>query len=282
MKWHIIGSNSYIAKRLLRRLGSSDTVVCYSRHPVSGEKLLDLTGFTKDSFVDLEPGDMVIVFAAISSPDECHKNYDASYYVNVVGTGALIEDSLACGARVLFLSSDAVIGSTKEEKDESMPVYPIGEYGQMKYFIEQQFSYHKNFKVFRLSYVLSKEDKFIKFLWKSAQQNMIPDVYDALFRNVVYLEDVIDAIVQLEKTFDSWDNSIFHICGPALLSRKNLAELYQHEVDPQLQFTVSIPPPSFFEARPNYIACKSLYLSQLLKRKPCKISDALKLEFQKV
>lgn len=282
MKWHIIGSSSYIAKRLLRRFGSCDAVVRYARHPVSDETLLDLSHFTAESFVDLASEDMVVIFAAISSPDECHKNYDASYQINVAGTSALIEAALAGGARVLFLSSDAVIGSTQEAKDESMPVHPIGEYGQMKYVVEQKFASHKNFKAFRLSYVLSKEDKFIRFLQSSAEQNAIPDVYDALYRNVVYLEDVIDAIMQLEKTFDSWDNSIFHLCGPELLSRKNLAEIYQREVDPKLQFTVSVPSPSFFEARPNYIACKSLYLSQLLQRQPHKISDALKLEFQKV
>lgn len=282
MKWHIIGSNSYIAKRLLRRFGSFDTVVRYTRHPVSDEVLLDLSNFTKESFVDLAPEDMVVVFAAISSPDECHKNYEASYRINVAGTSALIEAALAREARVLFLSSDAVIGSTQEAKDESMPVHPIGEYGQMKHVIEQKFASHKNFKAFRLSYVLSKEDKFIKFLSKSAEQDAIPDVYDALYRNVVYLEDVIDAIPRLEKTFGNWENSIFHLCGPELLSRKNLAEIYQREVEPKLQFTVSIPSPSFFEARPNYIACKSLYLSHLLQRNPCKISDALKLEFKKV
>lgn len=282
MKIHVIGSTSYIAKRLLRRLDHRNDVICYARHGGPGVISLDLTDLNKSVFSQIDRGDFVVLLAAVSSPDECHIHYEASYQINVTGTKQFVEECLLRGARVLFFSSDVVVGACDVAHDETMPVNPIGEYGQMKYAIEQAFSSHPNFKAFRLSYVLSKEDKFIKFLQKSSQNNEVPDVFDALYRNVVYLEDLIDGIIALEKTFTQWDTPIFHICGPELLSRKDLAQIYQQVVDPKLHFSVSVPGAAFFEARPNTIAIKSRYFSQLLQREPTKIAKALALEFKKV
>ena len=281
MKFHVIGSNGYIARRLLQRLKIDNSVVSYSRRSCPNTVPLDLTSLKEADYSQIDPGDFVVLLAAISSPDECHKHYDSSYRINVIGTAQFIEESLRRGARVLFFSSDVVVGACEEGRNENMPVHPIGEYAQMKYLIEQRFISHANFKVFRLSYVLSREDKFMAFLQKCSQENITPDVYDALFRNVVYLEDIIDAITSLEKTFSQWSNPIFHVCGPELLSRKDLACLYQAIVDPSLRFTVSIPDRSFFEARPNIIATQSLYFAKLLQRDPTKVSDALKKEFKK-
>lgn len=282
MKFHVVGSNGYIARRLLQRLNPDYTVVSYSRHRCPNTIFLDLANPGDANLSQIRPDDFVVFLAAISSPDECHNHYDYSYQINVTGTAQFIEESLCRGARVLFFSSDVVVGACRASRDESMPVHPIGEYAQMKHLIEQRFLTHASFKVFRLSYVLSREDKFMAFLQKCSRENIVPDVYDALFRNVVYLEDVIDAIIALEKTFSQWKTPIFHICGLELLSRKDLAHIYQAIVDPSLRFTVSIPDSGFFDARPNIIATKSLYFSKLLQRDPTKVSDALKQEFMKV
>lgn len=282
MKYHVVGSNGYIAKRLLQRLQTVQNVVSYSRHSGPDGISLDLANLKDTDFDQIEQGDYVVFLAAISSPDECQNHYEASYQVNVTGTKRFIAESLSRGARVLFFSSDVVVGACEEKRDESMPVNPVGEYGKMKYIIEQEFSSDTNFKVFRLSYVLSREDKFIKFLCKCTQENSIPDVYDALYRNVVYLEDVVDAIIALEKTFSEWSTPLFHISGPELLSRKDLAQIYQQVVDPSLKFTVSIPDSRFFDARPNTIAMTSLFFAKLLQREPTQVSRALQLEFKKV
>lgn len=280
MNWHIVGSNGYIAKRLLER--KQNNLICYSRQENKNSRKFNLARPCDEDFELIKPNDFVVLLAAVSSPDECHKNYEQSYQVNVTGTAKFIDICLKKGAKVLFFSSDAVIGDTKFAKDETMTVNPVGEYGQMKYEIEQRFSGNHNFKVFRLSYVLSNKDKFIGYLQQCRQNNSIPNVFDALYRNVIYIEDVIDAIFALEKTFDTWSNNIFHLCGNELLSRKNLAELYKSAVDSDLEFIVSIPKQEFFDARPNVICSKSLYLEKLLGREPTSIAQALKLEFKKV
>ena len=48
MNWHVIGSNGYVAQRLLRKIPTEETVYCYSRS--GGEQVIpfDLTTFSEN------------------------------------------------------------------------------------------------------------------------------------------------------------------------------------------------------------------------------------------
>lgn len=279
MMWHIIGKNSYIAQRLLRRMEGKRDILCYARHSDANSAALDLAAPRPEDVQYIKPGDYVVLFAAVSSPDECEKHYESSYAVNVTGTQLLIERCIAQGANVLFFSSDVVVGATEEAADEHAAVHPVGKYGTMKRTIEEMFCGVPQFKTFRLSYVFSKQDKFFKYLQSCRESGQPADVFDALYRNVIYVEDVIDGIVALSESFMSWHTSVFHACGKELLSRKDLAELYRREVDPDFRFTVSVPNQTFFTARPNVIETKSRYFHDLMGRNPTRICTALHQEF---
>ena len=142
--------------------------------------------------------------------------------------------------------------------DETYVGTPIGKYGEMKREIEQRFYGNPHFKVFRLSYVYSRQDKFSRYLDDCAGKGVCAEVFDALYRSVIYLEDIFEAIFRLSETFGEWENTIFNLSGPELLSRKDLAVLYVQNVAPSLRFVPIIPPEDFFRARPNIIATKSL------------------------
>lgn len=278
--WHIIGSHGYIASRLLSRPKPQGiNILCYSREGSPDTAPFDLENLCSDNFKYINEGDFVIFFAAVSSPDFCNNNYETAYKINVIGTKDFIAKCVSLKANVLFFSSDVVIGPTNQPADETVKVNPFGSYGQMKYIIEQSFAYEKRVKVFRLSYVLSRNDKFMKYLEKCSQQGDVADVFSALYRNVVYIEDVIDAIYALADSFDQWENNVFHICGSELLSRIDLAEIFRARIDTSLQIITRVPDKSFFEARPNTIETSSLYLRKLLNRKPIKISEAIQTEF---
>jgi dTDP-4-dehydrorhamnose reductase len=152
----------------------------------------------------------------------------------------------------------------------------------MKYAIESQFFGNSYVKFFRLSYVFSNTDKFMNYLVSCAEKGECAKVFDALYRNVIYVDDIIDAVFKLRDSFSSWNNQLFNLSGNELLSRKNLAELYKSEVDPSLQYTIMMPDAEFFTARPNIIETKSLYLEALLGRKPMSIREAMRKEFRKV
>lgn len=280
MIWHIIGSTGFVGRNLLKRVPPELRLLRYARRPKDGELPLELTALEKESLSAVQPGDFVVLLAAVSSPDACRDRYDEVYASNVTGTKALVSECLRRDARVLFFSSDVVVGATDCPHDETMPVSPVGNYGAMKREVEQAFAGEPRFKVFRLSYVFSREDKFMRYLRACAETGETADVFQALYRNVVYLGDVLDAVFALGRTFDRWDNQIFHLSGPELLCRADMAARYQAAVAPALRYTTSIPDPRFFEARPNTIETASRYLSRLLRREPTPLADAMAEEFQ--
>jgi len=281
MKTHLVGSSGYIASKILSRF-TPEPVLCYSPDRLDGEIYLDLT--KPDTFKPslIEEGDYIIFLSAISSPDVCDKQYELAYSINVTGTGRFIEMASERGANVLFFSSDIVNGSTESAHNELDPANPFGKYAEMKYAIERQFFGNSYVKFFRLSYVFSNTDKFMNYLVSCSKKGECAKVFDALYRNVIYVDDIIDAVFKLRDNFSSWNNQLFNLSGNELLSRKNLAELYKSEVDPSLQYTIMMPDAEFFTARPNIIETKSLYLEALLGRKPMSIREAMRKEFRKV
>ncbi len=281
MKWHIIGGTSYIAQRLIPRLEGFQ-YACYGRKKTGDQLYLDLTSVDPVVFDNISEGDFVVFFAAVSSPDICQNQLEFAYNLNVVCTESFIKNCIRKGARVLFFSSDTVIGKTSSVADEDSEPAPVGNYAKMKRRVELDLKSEKNLKVFRLSYVFSCRDKFTRYLIECDKTGEVAEVYDALYRNVVYIEDLIDAIIALSKSFDKWDNQIFHICGDELLSRKDLAETFCREFDNSLRYITSIPDDSFFEARPNVIEIKSKFFMKLLGRAPTKIAEAMRLESERV
>lgn len=287
MKWHIVGADGYVGSNLLRRLPAGTRCIRYVQKTDTAElapeeKAFELTALTPEIFADIDEGDFVVFLAAISSPDFCEKQYDFARSINVTGTTQFIETCIGRGANVLFFSSDVVNGGTLPcSVDETYVGTPIGKYGEMKREIEQRFYGNPHFKVFRLSYVYSRQDKFSRYLDDCAGKGVCAEVFDALYRSVIYLEDIFEAIFRLSETFGEWENTIFNLSGPELLSRKDLAVLYVQNVAPSLRFVPIIPPEDFFRARPNIIATKSLYLEKLLKRPPTHIGQAMKNEYHK-
>lgn len=276
--WHLIGSNGFIATRLQQRK-IPQPYLRYARGLNNYDVELDLTKPDQWDISKIHKGDFVVFLAANSSPDFCSEQPEKARMVNVNGTGQLIGKCLDLGAQVLFFSSDTVIGATDSPCDETAEPHPFGAYAAMKREVELQFCREPGFKVFRLSYVFSREDKFFKYLASCLKIREKADVFDALYRNVIYIEDVIDAIIRLSETFDQWENSVFHLSGPELLSRKDMAEIFRTVVDNALDYSVRVPGQEFFAARPNRIETTSKYLKQLLGRCPTLFYDAVATEF---
>lgn len=281
MKWHIVGSDGYIAGKLLRRLNGQKGVVRYSMIQEQGDVLFNLLDLREDVFQAIQPGDFVVFLAAISSPDMCEKEYDRAFEINVTGTEEFLRACMERGANTLFLSSDVVNGPTQSVHNELSEVFPFGKYGQMKREIEKRFANEPQFKAFRLSYVFSAEDRFMKYLCQCAGEGKKAEVFRALYRNVVYIEDILDAMIALSRTYNQWDNMLFNLSGPELLCREDMARLFKRSIDASLQYDVCLPDDEFFRARPNTIATESLYLGRLLGRKPMTIEDAMKREFRR-
>lgn len=276
MKWHIVGSNGYIANRLIKSLPVSTSIVQYSRK-ANYDKYLELASRDSAVFSEIAAGDFVVFLAAISSPDICEQKYEMAYSINVTGTSWFIKECIKRNANVLFLSSDVVYGSENCVFSELSNANPVSKYGFMKYEVERNFSHNPHFKSFRLSYVFSAQDKFMIYIKRCLDGHAAAEVFDALYRNVIYLDDVVSAMIRLGERFTNYSVRIFNLSGPDLLTRKDIAAIYQ-QYNPAFQYTVRVPEAEFFIARPNVIRTRSLYLEDLLGRPAISINKAMHYE----
>lgn len=270
----ILGKNSFIGKEFFKKF--NDCILISSDEFTDKNTIhFNLNNPEKFDYNILNENSRVILLAAISSPDECNNNYEKAYNVNVHGTKYFIKEALKKGSRILFFSSDVIYGNTIDKINENSKTKPFGNYAKMKDEVEKCFENEKNFKVFRLSYVLSKEDKYLSYLKNCVDKNEVAEVFHPFNRKVVYIEDVLEAIENILDKWDDFENQKFNICGDEDISRKDIADFYNEVIDNKLKYKTLEPDAKFWEARPKDINITSIYLERLLGREPIRIKKAI-------
>lgn len=277
----VIGKNGFVAQHLLPCC-PDDTLVTSTRDADNGCLLLDLSAPNQFDYSKLGADSCVVLLASISSPDICNNDYEMAFAVNVTGTLSFIEKAVAVGSRVIFFSSDTVLGRPERPIGENQPIHPFGRYAEMKAQVEKAVHGNKNVKIFRLSYVLAHNDKYFKYLRECAKNGTTAEVFHPFSRHVVHIDDVVSGIKNLVVRWDDFDNQIFHICGQELVSRVDIAEKFSRLNNKALKFTLVEPDETFFQARPKQIPMQSLYFSDLLGREPNSIEKAIKIELSKM
>lgn len=278
MSIYLFGSDSYIAQSFYNKTKYQKDCKRVSRDSPTRDYSFDLLDHQSFDFNIIQDKDKIIFFAANSSPDYCENEPKSAYQTNVTGTSYFIKKFLEKNAKVLFFSSDGVFEGGDKVFYEDSERNPISKYGRMKLSIEKEFEGNKNVKIFRLSYVYSKKDKFSSYLEQCVQNNRGVEIYP-MSRNTVYLDDLIEGIDNLINTWDLWNNQIFNICGNDLVSREETAK-YFREVVSNIDIKLVEPPEEFFKARPRVINMKSHFFSALLKRDPTNFKDAMLKEYQ--
>jgi len=230
---------------------------------------LDLGRADAFDYSILASGDVVALTAGISSPDACARNEAGARIVNVDGTARFMERALEHGARIIFLSSDTVLG------EGGAP------YARMKREIEARFVAHPGVRAVRLSYMFSREDPFTAYLAGCAARDTAADVFHPFYRAVVHREDVVQGILALAANWEAFKQPAINFGGPALMSRVEMASTLQRLALPALHWRTAEPPTGFFDNRPPTIAMTSPLLSALLGRPARALHDAITFEFSR-
>lgn len=272
--YHIIGASGFIGTKFIEFLNHKCIIdyIGYSDEAREDFKKLDLLNIDYKLFDSINEDDVVVFLAAISSPDICENNYEFARSVNVIGTETFITECLKRKAKVIFFSSDVVYGDNTAINTELTSPSPIGKYAEMKLYIEEHFKSYVNFKVLRLSYVLSENDKFFNYLTECHKKNEVAEVFDGLYRNVILVDDVLDSIYNLSIKFSNFSNLVFNVCGDDCLSRVDLTKYYIKNYN-IVKYKVIKVPEEILKSRPNKIEVKSLFLEKLLDRKALKIMN---------
>lgn len=275
----IVGSTGYIGSKLF--ISAKKIKETHGTSSSGGNGLLPLRLDEANNFDygKINDADVVLLSAAISAPDVCAREYDRVRAVNVVGTSNFIESAIQRGGRVIFFSSDTVYGEREADFDETAACNPAGEYAEMKREVEQRFAGNASFKVIRLSYVFSREDKFSRYLVGCAERKEEADLFHPFFRAIVHRDDVVQGALALATRWNDVSAQVINFGGPQVLSRIDFAECLRQTHLHELHFKVTEPGADFFKNRPRVIAMTSPIFTSLLRRPPRSLLEAARLEF---
>jgi len=279
MKLIINGATGYLGKSLLK--AASSNCDAYGTSSTGLNSLLCLSLEVPDEFDYgiINPLDVALLTAAISSPDICSREHDRAWAVNVTGTSTFIDNVMARGGRVIFFSSDTVYGERYDEFDEKTICNPAGEYAEMKHEVEKRFIGNPLFKVIRLSYVFSREDKFTKYLSGCAERGDEAEIFHPFYRAVIHRDDVVQGALALAQRWDEFPQPTINFGGPEVLARTEFAQTLKDVALPTLRFRVTEPAAEFFKNRPRTVAMKSTVLPALLGRPAHTLAEAVQIEF---
>jgi len=140
MKILITGAGGYIGSRVCYELMKDHEIIpidnFYSSQieSINGNKILNIDIRDRKAMEKLMPFDCIVHLAAISGVQDCEKNPDLAYEVNVLGTLNIAYLSRKYKIPLIFASSMAIFGDLQYfPVDEKHPRNPINFYGFTKY-----------------------------------------------------------------------------------------------------------------------------------------------------
>lgn len=285
MKIAIVGSSGYIAGYLIKKFKEDNNIeeILVIGRSEKADIFLDLNEPSKFDYKVLESIDYIIYTAAISGPDQCAKEYSTCWKVNVIGTQYFIEEAIKRNCNILFFSSDAVYGDSYHTIfTENSPTHATTAYGRMKKAIEDYFKSNLQFKSIRFSYVVSANDKFIKYCIACLEKNKVAEIFHPFYRNCIVVSDVVEIVNWLIKHWNEYEPKILNAAGSELISRIRIADEMNRLSGNKLHYTIVKPDDKFFENRPIYAQMKSIYINKLQILKNENFTEKIQKELENI
>ena len=231
----VTGANGFVSYYLIRQLlhqGYSiiGTGLGNNRLPFTADNFeyreLDITN--RESVITVlqqyKP-QFIVHTAAISKPDECEKDHQLAYQINVQGTINLLEEAERIGAFFIYLSKDFVFDGLKGMYRENDPLGPVNYYGVTKQLAEEKvrmsqlkWAIVRTVLVYGMSY--SGKDNIVTSVAKSLQNGKPLNIYNDEVRTPTFVEDLasgITAIIGREAA------GIFHLSGADIYTPYQIA-----------------------------------------------------------
>ena len=212
----LIGAKGMLGRDLLRILQSSDGTDSLGNVEVTGWDVDEIdirqeVG-TFSKIESLRP-DVVIHLAAYTDVDGCEINPEEAFRVNAEGTKHVAKGARACGARVVYLSTDYVFdGEKKEGYVESDSPRPLNVYGQTKLkgeqYLQEQAEDHL---IIRTQWLYGKHGKnFVSSILRQAREKQTLTIVNDQTGSPTYTVDLSKAIRTL---IQHNSRGIFHVAN---------------------------------------------------------------------
>ncbi|MDD4979824.1 MAG: NAD(P)-dependent oxidoreductase [Candidatus Omnitrophica bacterium] len=170
--------------------------------------------------------EVVIHTTGIADVDFCQQHYEEAYRSNVIGTQNIIELCKETGARLLYVSTNAVFdGENAPYREEDEP-NPINNYGRIKLECEKRIRETFNKYIIVRPILMygwnnpNERKNLVTFLLdklnKKERVNMVNDVYENPL-SAYHCADVILSLIDKDK------HGIYHIAGKDIVNRYEYA-----------------------------------------------------------
>ena len=194
MKYGIVGYKGKLGSILLDRADFVPIDVDITNQDSVSQWFIDNIGSMGQEF------DVVVNLAAISSVDECERDYDKAIKVNTHGLANLHK---VFGKRVLNISSDQVFsGNSLILPNEKTKPSPINNYGYTKLGAETV-SQAFGGKTLRLSRTVSIQDFDVYHILSALMSNVTINAPTFFTRNYMYRDFAVDGIEYMVRNWDS-------------------------------------------------------------------------------
>ncbi len=226
--------------------------------------------------------EVVIHTAGVGNVDFAEKNRSEAYVSNVVGTKIVGEAARRCGARFIYISSNAVFDGEHPFYSEDDPVSPINYYGQLKVEAEEWV------KRSGLLYAIirpilmygwpfpGRRGNLVTWCIRSLEQGQSIKVVDNVFSKPLLVTACAEAIWAI---IGRKCSSVYHIAGADHLSLYEFLLLTARVFGLNADLIEPVPDTYFSSAlapRPRDTSFSTEKMEKELGLKPVKVLDGLK------
>ena len=229
MRILVTGGNGLLGKKIYDFLEKNDHNVffTYNQNKIEKENYyyLDITGRDQVfKIIEKISPDVVIHTAALTNVDECERDKNKAYDINVNGTKNIVTASKKISAKVAFISTDFVFNGKKGMYKEDDSTDPINYYGVTKLEGENIVSDYLD------DYIIARTS--VLYGWNDLRKNFVTWVIDQLkignkikvakdmFNSPTLADNLAEILIKL--LFRD-ETGIFHISGSERISRYDFA-----------------------------------------------------------
>ena len=281
MKILVIGGSGLLGNKLYQLLEESnyDVYSTFYKNPNYAKNCFQLDITSKDQVnhvLNKVSPDVVVQTAAYTNVDDCERNRDRAYDINVMGTKNIAIAANKLSAKLVYISTDYVFDGKKGLYIEDDPLNPINYYGLTK--LEGEEIVKKicsNFIIARTSVIYgSNKINFVTWiidqLKKGKQIDIVTDQYVSPTLN-------IDLAEQLLGLIEKDARGVYHTAGGERISRYDfsmaIADVF--DLDKDLINPAKMEDFNWPAKRP---VDSSLDLSKISEiKKPCIVKEGVKM-----
>jgi dTDP-4-dehydrorhamnose reductase len=256
----VVGGGSFIGQHMIATIGSECCVGTWHSKPMSGGLRFDAL---KDDLVEAVPDLTSFAHAMVlygnTDLDDCARNYDRAWKLNVESTRRVIDRLIQANVPFTFTSSESVFDGNSGPYEETSAANPIMAYGRQKLEVETYLRDRYpdgSWTILRLGKVFGStpenEKLFTGWLDAINSGRKIRVAIDQIF-SPIFVDDVVKAcIAVVQKKL----RGLYHLCGMRAYSRLDLLNMLIQEVERYRPVTNEIDPCSIddfnlFDARPK-------------------------------